>query len=38
MFYGGRFTTVKDRKKDIGPGLLHAMLAQLGLSEGDIAV
>ncbi|MGH8510151.1 MAG: type II toxin-antitoxin system HicA family toxin [Gammaproteobacteria bacterium] len=38
LFYGGRFTTVKDRKKDIGPGLVHAMLAQLGLSEGDIAV
>lgn len=37
LYYGGRFTTVKDRK-DIGPGLLHAMLAQLGVSEDDITV
>lgn len=36
LYYGGRFTTLKDRKKDIGPGLLNAMLAQLGLTKTDL--
>ena len=36
LHFGERFTTVKDRRKDIGPGLLAAMLRQLGLSRGDI--
>ena len=36
FYYGGRFTTVKDRKKEIGPGLLRKMLADLGLSMADI--
>ena len=34
--YGGRFTTLKDRKKEIGPGLLIAMLDQLGLTREDL--
>ena len=34
--YGSRKTTVKDRKKEIGSGLLHNMLAQLGLQITDI--
>ncbi len=34
--YGDRKTTVKDRRKDIGPGLLQAMLRQLGLNKDDI--
>jgi hypothetical protein len=36
LWYGVRKTTVKDRKKEIGPGLLAAMLAQLGLTKDDI--
>lgn len=36
LYYGERFTTLKDRKKDIGPGLLGAMLAQLGLTKADL--
>ena len=36
LFYGTRFTTVKDRKKEIGAGLLAHMLAQLELSREDI--
>ena len=36
LYYGNRFTTVKDRSKDIGPGLLGAMLRQLGLKRDDI--
>jgi mRNA interferase HicA len=37
LYYGLRKTTVKDRKKEIGPGLLIQMLAQLGLSKRDLA-
>jgi mRNA interferase HicA len=33
LYYGDRFTTLKDRKKEIGPGLLKAMLDQLGLTK-----
>ena len=36
LHYGGRFTTVKDRKKEIGPGLLKAMLDQPGLTKDDL--
>jgi hypothetical protein len=36
LYYGRRFTTLKDRKKEIGPGLVNAMLAQLGLSRSDL--
>jgi len=36
LYYGNRFTTLKDRRKEIGPGLLHAMLAQLGLTKADL--
>jgi mRNA interferase HicA len=36
LWYGGRFTTLKDRKKDIGPGLLSAMLDQLGLTREEL--
>ena len=34
--YGDRRTVVKDRRKDIGPGLLAAMTRQLGLEPGDL--
>ena len=36
LHFGDRFTTVKDRRKEVGPGLLAAMLRQLGLSREDI--
>jgi mRNA interferase HicA len=36
LYYGSRFTTLKDRKKEIGPGLLNAMLSQLGLTKADL--
>ncbi len=35
LWLGGRKTTVKDRKKEIGAGLLGAMLGQLGVSKKD---
>ncbi len=35
LYYGNRFTTVKDRKKEIGPGLLRKMRADLGLKPDD---
>ena len=36
LYYGDRFPTLKDRKKEIGPGLLKAMLDQLGLTRDDL--
>ncbi len=36
LYYGERKTVVKDRRKELGKGLLHAMLDQLGLSLGDL--
>ena len=36
LYYGGRFTTIKNRRKEIGAGLLAAMLQQLGLSRDDL--
>jgi mRNA interferase HicA len=36
LYYGERFTTLKDRRKEIGPGLLKAMLDQLGLTKRDL--
>ena len=35
LYLGAAFTTVKDRKKEIGTGLRKAMLKDLGLSETD---
>lgn len=37
LYYGDRYTTVKDRRKEIGPGLLRKMLRDLGLRPDDIA-
>lgn len=36
LYYGDRFTTVKGGSKDVGPGLLAAMLRQLGLTMNDL--
>ncbi len=31
-----QFTIIKDRKKELDPGLLKKMLADLGLTKSDI--
>jgi mRNA interferase HicA len=36
LYLGDRYTVMKDRKKEIGPGLLKKMLADLGLDKSDI--
>ena len=36
LYLGDRFTTVKNRRKEISLGLLAAMLRQLRLSRRDI--
>lgn len=36
LYYGERFATLKDRRKEIGPGLLKAILDQLGLRRSDL--
>jgi predicted RNA binding protein YcfA (HicA-like mRNA interferase family) len=36
LYYGSRRTTLKDRRKEIGPGLLRSMLRQLGLAPRDL--
>lgn len=35
LYYGERRTTLKDLKKDIGKGLLAAMLSDLGLTKDE---
>ena len=36
LHFGTRKTTLKDLRKEIGTGLLHVMLGQLGLSRRDL--
>lgn len=36
LWLGNRKTTVKDRKKEIGQGLLGEMLRQIGLTRRDL--
>jgi predicted RNA binding protein YcfA (HicA-like mRNA interferase family) len=36
LYLADRFTTVKDRKKEVGPGLLRKMLTDLGLDPSDL--
>ena len=36
LYYRDRRTTTKDLRKEISPGLLRDMLAQLGLSRSDL--
>jgi mRNA interferase HicA len=35
LYYGSRKTVVKDRRKELAPGLLSAMIRQLGLDHSD---
>ena len=36
LFYGDRFTTIKDRRKEIGPNLFKDMLKQLGIGKDEL--
>ena len=36
LYYSRYKTILKDRKKEIGPGLLSKILAELGLDKNDI--
>ena len=36
LYVGGRKTTVKDRRKEIGPGLLNKMLSDLGIDRNEL--
>jgi predicted RNA binding protein YcfA (HicA-like mRNA interferase family) len=36
LYVGGRFTIVKDLKKELGPGLLADMCRQLGIRREDL--
>jgi len=36
LYYDDRFTVVKDRRKECGPGLIGKMLADLGLTRRDL--
>ena len=35
LYVGSQFTTIKDRKKELGKGLLSAMLDQLDIKPED---
>ena len=36
LYFGSKKTIMKDPKKELGPGLLKAMLDRLGLEKKDI--
>ncbi|MCL4854988.1 MAG: hypothetical protein KJZ78_26810 [Bryobacteraceae bacterium] len=36
VYIGSRKTVVKDRKKEIGAGLLHAMCRDLGINPSEL--
>jgi len=36
LYFGDRITVVKHRSSELKPGLLHAMLRQLGLTLDDL--
>lgn len=36
LYYGIHRTILKDRKKEIGPGLLSKILTDLGLNKNDL--
>ncbi len=35
LYFGDKRTTIKDRKKEIGKGLLNSMLADLGIDKDE---
>jgi len=36
LFYGARFTIIRNLKDELKTGTFHAMLKQLGISENDL--
>ena len=36
LYYGDAFTTLKDRRKEIGPGLLRKMCRDLEIDSGTL--
>jgi mRNA interferase HicA len=36
LYYGSRFTVVRNLKDELKKGTLHAMLKQLGLTQDDL--
>jgi mRNA interferase HicA len=36
VYFGAEFTTLKDRKKEIGPGLLSKMCCDLGIDKREL--
>lgn len=36
LYYGNAFTTLKDRRKEIGPGLLRKMCRDLGVEPDEL--
>lgn len=36
LYFGDKKVTMKDLKKEIGPGLLNALLEKVGLTKSDI--
>jgi mRNA interferase HicA len=36
VYFGDRFATIKDRKKELPKGLLRAMCRQLGIDPSDL--
>ena len=38
LYFGAQLTIMKDRKQEIGPGLLLKMLRDLGLEKTDIGL
>ena len=36
LFFGDKYTVLKDRRKEIGEGLLNRMLKDLGLTKDDL--
>lgn len=36
LYFGERFTTMKDQKKEIGPGLLRKMCRDLGIDPNEL--
>lgn len=36
LYYGSKFTTLKDRNKELGSGLVSAMCKQLGINRNEL--
>ena len=36
LWFGNRWTTLKDRRKELGKGLVNAMCAQLGIDPAEL--